>query len=547
MKAADLRKSILQAAVQGRLVPQDKNDEPASELLKRIQAEKATLIKAGKLKKEKPLPPITENEIPYDLPDGWVWCRINDVAIINPRNTLPDDLEVTFLPMALISQEYFGGHKQEKKQWKEVKSGFTHFVEGDILLAKITPCFQNRKSCIASNLVSGFGAGTTELHVLRCILLVPQYLFIFIRNPYFIEEAVKNMTGTAGQQRVPAEYLRRFLLPLPPKAEQQRIASKVNELMALCDELEAAEKEQAALEKHLAEDLPKSILQAAVQGKLVPQDKDDEPASELLKRVQAEKVALIKAGKLKKEKPLPPITEDEIPYDLPDGWVWCRLRDIGEIIGGATPDSSNPSYYTSPMQGIAWITPADMKYAQDSCICHGMKDITQAGFDSCSTKLLPAGSIIFSSRAPIGHIAFAKTALCTNQGFKSIVPYNFGNASWIFLALKSKIEDINSRASGTTFKEVSGSFMEKELIPLPPIAEQQRIVAKVNELMSLCDELKHAYDQPVLLNNIPLSNINENELEEEPLQMAAQGKINAQPSSKHAEALRQLQGMMQDE
>lgn len=180
MKAADLRKSILQAAVQGKLVPQNKNDEPATELLKQIQGEKAVLIKEGKLKKEKPLPPLTEDEIPYDVPDGWAWCHVGDVAAINPRNSLSDEIKVSFLPMSLISQEYFGGHQQEIRFWKEVKSNFSHFAEGDILLAKITPCFQNGKSCIARNLISGYGAGTTELHILRSILLDSKYLLLFL-------------------------------------------------------------------------------------------------------------------------------------------------------------------------------------------------------------------------------------------------------------------------------------------------------------------------------------------------------------------------------
>lgn len=232
-----LPKSILQAAVQGKLVPQDKNDEPASELLKRIQAEKAVLIKEGKLKKEKPLPPISEDEIPYDLPDGWAWCRVGDISAINPRNSLKDELEISFLPMSLISQEYFGGHQQEAKLWKEVKSGFTHFAEGDVLLAKITPCFQNGKSCIAHNLISGYGAGTTELHVLRSILVDSRYLLLFLKSPVFITAAAKNMTGTAGQQRVPADYLKLFPFPIPPLAEQHRIVAKVDELMAMCDEL----------------------------------------------------------------------------------------------------------------------------------------------------------------------------------------------------------------------------------------------------------------------------------------------------------------------
>lgn len=235
-----LPKTILQAAVQGNLVPQSGHEEPASELLKRIQKKKDKLVKEGKIPKRKPLSPITEDEIPYNLPEGWVWARLTDIATINPRNCLPDGTVVSFLPMNLISQDYFGGHQQETRLWSTVKKGFTHFAENDILIAKITPCFQNGKSCIARDLNSGYGAGTTELHVLRTIEMFPQYLLVFVKSPRFLETCTKNMTGTAGQQRVPTEYLMNYLVPLPPLAEQQRIVGKVDELMALCNELKSA-------------------------------------------------------------------------------------------------------------------------------------------------------------------------------------------------------------------------------------------------------------------------------------------------------------------
>ncbi|MEA4971281.1 MAG: hypothetical protein VB051_12285 [Candidatus Pelethousia sp.] len=232
-----LPKSILQAAVQGKLVPQNVHDESASELLKHIQQKKAQLVKEGKIKKEKTLPPIAEDEVPYDLPDGWVWCRIKDACLVNPRNQLSDETNVAFIPMTLISSDYFGGHSQETREWAKVKSGFTHFAENDIAVAKITPCFQNGKSCIMRNLKNGFGAGTTELHILRCLEILPKYALIFVKSSQFLLDGEHNMTGTAGQQRVPTEFISNYLFPL---AEQQRIVAKVDELMALCAELKAA-------------------------------------------------------------------------------------------------------------------------------------------------------------------------------------------------------------------------------------------------------------------------------------------------------------------
>ena len=235
-----LPKSILQAAVQGKLVPQNPNDEPATELLRRIQQEKARLVRDGKIKKEKPLPPISEDEIPYDLPYGWAWCRLGDICVINPRNQIDGNLDVSFTPMTLISSEYFGGHEQEIRKWEDVKSRFTHYAESDIVIAKITPCFQNGKSCIMKNLRNGYVAGTTELHVLRSILALPNYILIFAKSSAFLMLGQKNMTGTAGQQRVPTEFIKNCIFPLPPLEEQQCIISKVNETMVICEELRKA-------------------------------------------------------------------------------------------------------------------------------------------------------------------------------------------------------------------------------------------------------------------------------------------------------------------
>jgi type I restriction enzyme S subunit len=306
------------------------------------------------------------------------------------------------------------------------------------------------------------------------------------------QQIVLSSLGSAMKNLTSISWLKESVIfPLPPLTEQRSIVCKVDNLMSLCDELEAAEKDLGVLEERFAEYLPKSIQQAAVQGKLVPQNPKDEPASELLKRIRQEKARLIRDGKIKKEKPLPPISEDEIPYELPEGWAWCRLSDIGEIVGGATPLTSEPSYYTTPGKGIAWITPADMKNAEGNYISRGNKDITIDGYNSCSTRIIPSGSVIFSSRAPIGLLAYAENELCTNQGFKSVIPFDMAQNEWIYYALKSIKDSIISRASGTTFLEVSGEFMRKETIPFPPFAEQQRIVAEINKLMLICDELKN--------------------------------------------------------
>ncbi len=248
----ELKKSILQYAIQGKLVPQNPDNESADILIQNILSEKRKLIKEKQLKKENlsviykddtdnqfyekfddgTLINITD-EIPFDIPDNWCWTRMKNVCIINPRNSLDDDLETSFIPMSLIDSGYSNSHTYEIKKWKEIKSGFTHFKENDIGLAKITPCFQNRKSTIFKNLKNGFGAGTTELHILRPInkLIYTKYIFWLIKTPYFIDNGIKTYSGTAGQQRINKDFLPNFLVPIPNYEMQIRIINKLEKIL----------------------------------------------------------------------------------------------------------------------------------------------------------------------------------------------------------------------------------------------------------------------------------------------------------------------------
>lgn len=230
------------------------------------------------------------------------------------------------------------------------------------------------------------------------------------------------------------------------------------------------------------------ILELAVRGKLVPQDPNDEPASELLKRIAAEKAELVKQGKIKKPKPLPEISEEEKPFELPEGWEWVTLATVGEIVGGGTPKSDNPQYWAK--NGIKWLTPADLYGLKGKYISSGARDISPAGLSNSSARLMPKGSVLFSSRAPIGYVAIADAELSTNQGFKSCVPYIRDSAEYIYYFLLASAKKIDAEASGTTFKEVSGTIVSKILFPLPPLSEQLKIVSRANELMSLCDQLE---------------------------------------------------------
>ena len=261
LKLVDNAKSkILDLATRGKLVPQDPNDEPASVLLERIRVEKEELIKQGKIKHDKKESVIFKGddnsyyqnvgeemidisyELPFEIPDSWCWSKLKDIVIINPRNKLDDDMEVAFIPMPLIEEGYSGNHSFEIRKWKDIKSGFTHFKDGDVGIAKITPCFENRKSVVFKNLCNGYGAGTTELHVLRPYknTILAEFLLIYAKTQRFIEGGKQTFSGAVGQQRIGKEYIETVYFPIPPLQEQQRIIKHVNNLFDYLNVIETA-------------------------------------------------------------------------------------------------------------------------------------------------------------------------------------------------------------------------------------------------------------------------------------------------------------------
>lgn len=231
---AKMRELILQLAVQGKLVEQDICDEPAEALLERIAKAQ------GRTNELSAVAAANAIDCRDELPKGWKWTTLSNVAELSPRNGASDDTEASFAPMATIPERYGDNHKAETRRWGEIRKGFTHFAEGDVVIAKITPCFQNGKSAVMRNLTNGIGAGTTELHVLRIVpgTMCSDYILMFVKSPKFLTDGVAKMTGSAGQKRVPRDYVATTPFPLPPLAEQRRIAAKVDQLMALCDQLE---------------------------------------------------------------------------------------------------------------------------------------------------------------------------------------------------------------------------------------------------------------------------------------------------------------------
>ena len=247
-----LRKSILQEAIQGRLVSQNSSDESANDLLLRIKEEKQRLVKEGMLKKSALEDSVIykgddnkyyenhgknvvciDTEIPFEIPSSWQWVRLANVVQVNPKNDAPNETRAAFIPMECVDATYLSKYTYHEKKWGDIKAGFTHFADGDVAFAKITPCFQNRKSMILRKLPNGIGAGTTELKVLRPYgkTINREYLLFFLESPYFVEEAV--FKGTANQQRIISGYMENKLFPLPPLSEQQRISEKIKEAYKL--------------------------------------------------------------------------------------------------------------------------------------------------------------------------------------------------------------------------------------------------------------------------------------------------------------------------
>ena len=252
------KSKILDLAIRGKLVPQNPDDEPASVLLDRIRAAKAELIKQGKIKRDKKESDIykgddnsyyekigdtvtcIDEELPFELPDGWAWVRLSSACIINPKNSISDDTVVSFVPMTLIQDGYANEFTFEQRKWGEVKKGFTHFAENDVGFAKITPCFENRKSVVFRGLCNGYGAGTTELYILRTFpdTIMPEYILYIVKTESFLVGGKQTCAGVVGQQRISKDYVCDYLVPVPPLNEQVRIINKCTEIMTMLHNIE---------------------------------------------------------------------------------------------------------------------------------------------------------------------------------------------------------------------------------------------------------------------------------------------------------------------
>jgi len=420
---------------------------------------------------------MKKNDLPFDIPNNWVWVRLGDIGETNIGLTY-DKSDLSNEGTIVLRSGNIQKGKIDLSDVVRVKgdvpsSKMCH--KGDLLI-----CARNGsknlvgKAAIIQNEGFSFGA---FMAIFRSNL--NEYIYYFLSSPLFRSDFDGISTTTINQ--ITQSNLRERLIPLPPLAEQQRIISKLAQILPQLERLQADENKLHAMQTAFPSRMKASLLQAAIEGKLTTQDpKADGTASDLLKQIQTEKQRLIDAKEIKRERPLPAIVDEEKPFDIPDNWEWVRLSQIGEIISGGTPKTTNLKYWQNG--DIPWITPADMKNVS-KYISKGARNITKAGLTSSSARLMPKGSVLFSSRAPIGYVAIAENEISTNQGFKSIVPFNFNLSEYLYFALMALANDIAKLGTGTTFKEVSGATVSNILIPLPPLAEQERIVAKLDALL----------------------------------------------------------------
>ncbi len=521
-----LRELVLNLAVRGRLVPQDTKDEPATKLLDRIKAEKAKLNSRLRPSSDRP-------EAPYGLPVGWAWTSLGEAGITNPRNEARDDAEAAFVPMAMIPAALGIPHLQEVRPWQEIKNGFTHFADNDVGVAKITPCFENGKSCVFRNLKHGIGAGTTELHVFRHLgdTVLPSYALIYLKNPAFLRNGERVMTGSAGQKRLPRSFFEGNPFPLPPLAEQSRIVAKVEELMALIAALEAkvgagetargrlldtllaalADSPDAAatadawaqLAPHFdlllqtpadVDRLQQTLLQLAVKGRLVPQDPNDEPADELLKRIRAEKERLVAEGKSKRDKAQASSTENEEPFDPPSGWQWARFGDLFQVSGGVTLGRKLTGKRTVsfPYLRVANVQRGALDLSQIKEVEIAEDELDRYSLRRDDLLITEGGDWDKVGRTAIWCAAI-EPCLHQNHVFRARRISRDMNVEWLALFMNSAIAMAYFQESAkqtTNLASINMGELKHCAVPLPPLPEQSRIVVAIASLTALCDRLR---------------------------------------------------------
>ena len=485
-------------AIQGKLVPQDPHDEPACVLLERIREEKKRLVKEGVLKKkdleEKP---ISEEEKPFDIPDSWVWCRISQVIYPPKYGTSNKSLATGSVPVLRMGNIQNGEIVFDKLVYSnnEDDNAKYNLIKGDLLFNRTNSAELVGKTGIFRGNRQAIFAG--YLILLRPICINSDYLNYVLGSNYARSYCKDVKTIGVQQCNINAEKISIFVFPLPPLSEQRRIVEKLESLMPLIESYGKSQEALNALNTSLPEKFRQSILQEAIQGHLVPQDPNEEPASVLLERIRAEKARLVKEGKLKKkdleEKP---ISIDEIPFDIPEGWEWCRLGDYVQLVTDFVASGSfaslreNVTYYKEENYALL-VKTKDFQSNFE-------KDLTftdEKGYNFLSNSNLFGGELILSNVGSIGKVFVVpklnrKMTLAPNAIMVRL--WDDSHRDWLYYLFQSEfgIASLLGISSATAISKFNKTDFKKLLIPLPPLSEQRRIVTKLEELLQEIDKLK---------------------------------------------------------
>ena len=486
MTPEQLKASILQYAIQGKLVEQRPEEGTGEELYRQIQAEKQRLIKEGKIKKEKALPEISEDEFPFEIPESWRWVRWGDLSQSIQYGYNAPAQDVGRIKMVRISDIQDGKVLLDTVPYCEIREEEipTYLLQkNDILFARTGGTVG--KSYLVKDVPEESIYAGYLIRTRYSSLLCPEYMKYFMESLLYWDQ-LRNGTIATAQPNCNGKTLSKMILPLPPLAEQKRIVAKIEELLPYVDRYAAAYEKLEQFNAKFPEDMKKSILQYAIQGKLVEQRPEEGTGEELYRQIQTEKKRLIKEGKIKKEKPLPEIAEDEIPFDIPESWKWCRLSDVIDVRDG-THDS--PKYV--PV-GIPLVT---SKNLVNGVIDYGnVKYITQEDADKINVRsMVDDDDILFAMIGSIGNPVLVKKdrEFCIKNMalFKRFANTDI-SMRYVYWFLFYAQYKLKKEASGGVQSFISLSRFREYLIPLPPVAEQNRIVAKLEEILPLCERLK---------------------------------------------------------
>lgn len=481
MTPKELKNSILQLAIQGKLVEQRLEEGTGNELYQQIQVQKRRLIKAGTIKNEKPLPEITEEDKPFDIPESWMWCYVGEVFQHNTGKALNGTSgQGVMLPYITTSNLYWNRFELEKL--KEMP-----FTDDEI--EKCTVKKNDLLVCEGGD----FGRAAIwpydkPMRIQNHIHRLRAFTEVSIKYFYYVFFLYKNAGMIAGKgigiQGLSSSALHNLVMPLPPLAEQMRIVAKIEELLPYIGRYEQAWSKLEDLNKCFPTDMQKSILQMAIQGKLVEQRLEEGTGEELYLQIQDEKQRLIKVRTIKNENLLPEISEDEKPFDIPESWQWVRLSSIGITQTGNTPSKAHPEYIG---KDVPFITPGD--------ILKGVIDYDNQALSTLGksvARVCCAGTILqVCIGGSIGKAAVTKMGVTFNQQINAISTLLCDN-KYVYWVMTSQyfISAMKEKAGGTATPIINKGIWDTLLIPLPPLAEQERIVSKLEEIHPLCENLK---------------------------------------------------------